>query len=336
MVLMAIGLLIPAAVLHAPAPARVAAKPAQAGMLSAARMLPVARAVLRAADEARVYAASLPSQDPTGGTPAPASQAGNGGGPAPMPVTRYTVQPGDTLSGIAARFGTDLPSLEATNNLNDNSVIQPGEALTVPTQVGWVFSVGPGDTLSGIAVDAGVSAASIATANHIDVNGDLQVGQHLWIPHDPPASVTQPGAAPASSGGSGGSGAAVGSGAMPWPVRGPITSPFGWRILYGQRNFHHGIDIGVSMYTPVHASISGRVITAGWDGGYGIAIRIQNGNVVTLYAHNSRAVVSVGQYVQVGQLISYSGMTGNATGPHVHFGIYINGTPVNPIGYLQP
>ena len=332
MVLMAIGLVLPAALVHVPATTVAVGRRGQRKS-EAVRMLPAAGAVLRASARGRAHAAALPTQDPTGGPRAPAPAASNG--PAGIPVTKYTVQPGDTLSGIAARFGTDLPSLEASNHLNGNSVLQPGQHLTVPTRVGWVFRVATGDTLGQIAADAGVSAATIASANHIDVNAYLQIGQRLWIPHDPPAGATQ-GPAVASDGGSSGYGAHVGTGSLPWPVHGPITSPWGWRILYGKPNFHHGIDIGVPMYTPVHASISGTVITAGWDGGYGIAIRIQNGNVITLYAHNSSAVVRVGQHVQVGQLISYSGMTGNATGPHVHFAIFINGTPVNPIGYLQP
>jgi murein DD-endopeptidase MepM/ murein hydrolase activator NlpD len=338
---LAIGLLLPVELVHTPGPA-VASAAGRADMLSASRTLPAAEAVLRASAAARVspFAASRASDRPS-----QLSQTlqvptdSEGGSTAGLPVTDYTVQPGDSLTSIAGRFGTDVRSLEASNQLTDSSILQPGQHLVVPTQVGWVYSVSAGDTLEQIAAQTGVSASVIAGANHVTGNSILQIGERLWIPHEPPVSAYTAGSSGGGSGdSSSGSSSTSGSGGlygMPWPVTGPITSPFGWRILYGRRDFHDGIDIGVPMYTPVHASITGTVITAGWDGPYGIAVRIQAGDVITMYAHNSRLVVSVGEHVNVGQLISYSGMTGNATGPHVHFGIYINGQPVNPLTYLR-
>ncbi len=124
-----------------------------------------------------------------------------------------------------------------------------------------------------------------------------------------------------------------------WPVVGPITSPYGWRLdpVMHQWWIHTGIDIGVPEGTPIHAAATGRVIVAQWLNGYGYTIIIDDGGGISnLYAHQERFAVSVGQDVQQGQLIGYAGMTGWATGPHVHFEIRINGKPVNPAPYMPP
>jgi murein DD-endopeptidase MepM/ murein hydrolase activator NlpD len=116
-----------------------------------------------------------------------------------------------------------------------------------------------------------------------------------------------------------------------WPVSGPITSPFGMR--WG--TLHPGIDIGVPTGTPVHASAAGKVVWCGWMSGYGNLVMIDHGGgYATAYGHNSRVIVSCGQEVAQGQVVSYSGCTGFCTGPHVHFEIRINGTPVDPLGFL--
>jgi murein DD-endopeptidase MepM/ murein hydrolase activator NlpD len=116
-----------------------------------------------------------------------------------------------------------------------------------------------------------------------------------------------------------------------WPVAGPMTSGFGPR--WGR--MHEGVDIGVGEGTPVAASAAGRVIIAGWSGGYGNLVVIDHGGgISTAYAHNSRLVVSVGQSVAQGSIIAASGNTGHSTGPHVHFEIRINGAAVDPLPYL--
>ncbi|VBB05488.1 peptidase m23 [Lucifera butyrica] len=132
-------------------------------------------------------------------------------------------------------------------------------------------------------------------------------------------------------------GAAGGTGVFLWPVSGPITSPFGWRVhpIFGTRIFHSGIDIGVDIGTPVAAADGGVVIYSGWIDGYGKAVMIDHGGgLTTLYGHNSELLVVVGQRVRKGEIIAKSGMTGYATGPHVHFEVRLNGKPVNPLGYL--
>jgi len=116
-----------------------------------------------------------------------------------------------------------------------------------------------------------------------------------------------------------------------WPVSGPVTSPFGMR--WGR--MHTGVDIGVSYGTPIHAAASGRVVYSGWMDGYGNLVAIDHGRgLSTAYAHQSRIGVSLGQTVAQGQVIGYVGCTGHCFGPHLHFEVRVNGTPVDPLGYL--
>jgi len=123
----------------------------------------------------------------------------------------------------------------------------------------------------------------------------------------------------------------IGDGTLGWPVSGPVVSGFGMR--WGR--MHEGIDITCATGTPVRAAGAGTVIWAGWRGGYGNLVVIDHGGgLSTAYAHNSAFASSVGQSVVRGQVISYSGSTGNSSGPHVHFEVRVNGTAVDPLGYL--
>jgi murein DD-endopeptidase MepM/ murein hydrolase activator NlpD len=122
-----------------------------------------------------------------------------------------------------------------------------------------------------------------------------------------------------------------GSGQLIWPVNGTFTSPFGMR--WGR--LHAGIDISVPEGTPIRAADSGTVVLMGWVGGYGNYTCIQHtGSMSTCYAHQSSFATSNGASVSQGQVIGYSGNTGNSTGPHLHFEVRIGGSPVDPMGYL--
>lgn len=139
------------------------------------------------------------------------------------------------------------------------------------------------------------------------------------------------------SGGSSAAAAAGGSGALMWPTSGPITSPFGWRThpIFGTERFHSGIDIGADYGEPVVAADGGVVVSSGWLGGYGNVVIIEHGNgISTLYAHNSELLVEEGARVYKGQLVSRVGSTGYSTGPHLHFEVRSNGSPVSPMNYL--
>ena len=127
-------------------------------------------------------------------------------------------------------------------------------------------------------------------------------------------------------------------GQLLWPVSGPITSPFGWRMhpILHRMILHRGIDIGVPTGTPIAAAAEGRIIVASYQGGCGNMVAIDHhGGLSTMYCHMSQIFVSVGQDVQRGQAIGAAGSTGLSTGPHVHFQVMQNGNPVDPIGFLR-
>ena len=124
-----------------------------------------------------------------------------------------------------------------------------------------------------------------------------------------------------------------GTGSMIWPVNGPITSPFCERRAW--ESCHPGIDIGVPAGTPIRAADSGRVVIAGWTGGYGNYTCIQHtASLSSCYGHQSAILVHVGQNVSQGQVIGRVGCTGLCFGDHLHFEVRINGAVTNPLNYL--
>jgi murein DD-endopeptidase MepM/ murein hydrolase activator NlpD len=142
-------------------------------------------------------------------------------------------------------------------------------------------------------------------------------GRSEWIDA---ANVERP--APAASG-------------MMMPVNGHITSYFGYRyhpILHFTR-FHAGLDIGAAWGSPIVAAADGTVTSAGWAGGYGRQVQIaHSGGLSSSYNHMSEIAAAPGSYVHAGQVIGYVGSSGLSTGPHLHFEVRENGTPVNPLG----
>lgn len=122
-----------------------------------------------------------------------------------------------------------------------------------------------------------------------------------------------------------------------WPVNGFVTSSFGGRNSpFGTgRQFHKGLDISNRPGTPIVATAQGTVTQAGVDGAYGISVEVDHGGgIVTKYGHMSRCSVSNGQWVRRGQVIGQVGMTGRATGPHLHYEVRLSGVPVNPMRYI--
>jgi len=123
-----------------------------------------------------------------------------------------------------------------------------------------------------------------------------------------------------------------------WPVEGQVTGSFGERIdpFNGEGAFHSGVDIGSSYGHPIIAPADGVVLLTDTMGGYGKTIIITHGNgISTRYGHLSGFAVTTGQHVQRGDVIGYVGLSGRSTGPHLHYEVRINDTPVNPYKYLR-
>jgi murein DD-endopeptidase MepM/ murein hydrolase activator NlpD len=248
------------------------------------------------------------------------------GGPVlPVSATRinwptYTVQAGDTLSSIAQRTGVPVDYLVASNDV-DPSRLRPGQQLLLPSG-GVVHTVRTGQTVADLARTYGVLEGTIRSVNGL--SGEPAVGTRIFIPA--PAVIPQATAL------------ALGRGIQfAWPARGAISSPFGPRIhpVYRVPSFHAGIDVVLAEGTNVYAAAPGRVVTAGWEGGYGILVVLDHGDgYSTWYGHLSQLLVSVGQFVEIGQAIARSGNTGLSTGPHLHFEVRHDGVALDPLLHL--
>jgi len=259
-------------------------------------------------------------------------------------LVNYVVLSGDVIGGIATKFGVSVNTILWANNLTARSYIRPGDVLKIPPGTGVMYVVKRGDTLSKIANLHDVETTEIASVNNINKNGsNLAVGASLFIPGGvkvqtgtsvvPRALVRETGitkglekiAAPLPS-----IAAPAGSGYI-WP-----TSDHRINQYFGLR--HTGVDIAGKIGNPNYAVKAGKVIKSqcGWNGGYGCYVILDHGGGVnTLYAHNSKLLVSVGETVEQGQVIALLGSTGRSTGPHIHFEVRIGGAKANPLKYVR-
>lgn len=261
----------------------------------------------------------------------------------------YTVEAGDTYIGIAKEHDMTLDELLAINPEVNTNRLMPGDVLTVQQNVPYLSvrsvdavtyheavpapveyvednTMYQGDTK---VVDPGAEGEALVTARITYLNGyeegrDIQSTRQLTAPQ---TKVVAKGTKERPK--------TMAKGNFIWPVRGTITSRYGWRTLFGVSNFHGGLDISVRTGTSVKAADGGKVVTACWHNSYGYYVVIDHENgKQTYYAHNSKLLVSVGQRVYQGQVIAKSGSTGNSTGPHCHFEVRVNGQRVNPRNYL--
>jgi murein DD-endopeptidase MepM/ murein hydrolase activator NlpD len=232
----------------------------------------------------------------------------------PLEIFTHVVKKGETIWGISRLYGVSMDTIFGSNELTSYDLIRPGMVLKIPNKDGILYEVKKGDTIDKIAKRYKVDKEKIIRENGVK---KLYVGQLIFIPDATPLNKL-PG--------------------FIWPVRGRITSPYGYRrnpMNPRRIEFHEGIDIGVH-YRYIRASRYGKVVYAGWLGGYGKTIIIAHlGGYKTLYAHLSSIFVKVGQYVKQGQIIGRSGNTGFSTGPHLHFEIIKRGRSINPLSLLR-
>ena len=267
----------------------------------------------------------------------------------------YVIQPSDTLWTIARKNDMLIKDLVASNpKLNPQTLLQIGQHLDIVTVKPYVHVIvdGTGSMTETIpystiyrtetslpayatqTLKEGVAGSKNVTYSFETDNGSATKNVVLseQVLQNPVARIVARGAEALTYLGSASRGSGGVNGLI-WPLRGPITSPYGWRDNH--TNFHTGIDIGVGVGTTYVAAADGVVSLAGWDGGYGKCIVIDHGNgVQTRYAHSSVLMVNVGEHVYKGQPIGLSGNTGNTTGPHLHFEVIINGLTVNPLDYI--
>jgi murein DD-endopeptidase MepM/ murein hydrolase activator NlpD len=266
-----------------------------------------------------------------------------------LEVITYTVQPGDTVFGIALAFKLS-PYTIVWSNMEVLQgapwLLSPGLTLYIPPVDGAYHTVMEGETLDGIAKAFNVPTETLFNIwNPVDpaqpiTEGALLVipggtgGDFEWEPPPPPTPVPVIAASPASGP------ARPMSPSTYRPASGSFILPTGSRAVSGwvfgdRRNpRHQGLDYRCRLGDPIYAADSGTVIYAGWGGGYGNLVQINHGNgFVTYYAHFTAFAVVNGQGVAQGQVVGYCGSTGFSTGPHLHYEIRYNGVPQNPAFY---
>lgn len=244
----------------------------------------------------------------------------------------YTVEPGDTLSGIGKKFAVSTNTIKWANDLTSDSVTV-GDELKILPVTGVMHKVAKGDTVYTIAKKYDTEAQKIVDFPFNDFANpetfSLIEGQLLVVP-DGVKPSEQPfikrqvfiATGPVTVSGAG----------FTWPVRGPVSQFAAW--------YHMALDITSPVGTPIVSAQSGKVvgvIVGSWDGGYGTNVYVDNGTgYQTHYAHMSGVNVGVGDDVVAGKsVLGWVGLTGRTTGAHLHFEIRKGGTLVDPLAYLQ-
>ncbi|HBL39961.1 TPA: hypothetical protein DDZ10_04845 [Candidatus Uhrbacteria bacterium] len=256
-------------------------------------------------------------------------------------VETYMIADGDTLGGIADRYGLSLNTLLWANGLSFRSTLKIGQGLTIPPTDGVIHTVKRGDTLLAIARKYGANAETIIGFNRLASANDLSIGESLIIPGGKiSVSARIPSVAPVRSLFTGMPSSAparsalpAGSGAWVWPADlRTITQYYGWR--------HTGVDIDCNGHNAStntnYAAADGVVVYSGWRGGYGYTVEIDHGNgIQTRYGHNAELYVSPGQVVTAGVPLALCGTTGRSSGTHLHFEVIRGGRFANPLEYVR-
>lgn len=255
-------------------------------------------------------------------------------------IAEHQVKSGEVLSTIAREYNLKIETILWANNLTTRSLIRPGDVLKIPPADGAVHTVKKGETVSKIAQIYSVPAEQIISFNGLNEHS-LKVGTVLLVPGatkapvvvaKPNTNTTKP-----NSNNSG----KIPTGPIPPPSSaiGSYIWPSGAKIItqyYGLR--HTGVDIAGPQGLPNYAARDGVVIKSqdGYNGGYGNYIIIDHGGgITTLYGHNFKRLVSVGETVSQGQVIGLLGTTGRSTGPHLHFEVRVNNHHTNPLQYIR-
>jgi len=285
--------------------------------------------------ESQVGSAGLGNAGLGGSTSAPASSgvgAGGGasGGDAVAAAERQLSQAQTRLRNLimpSSDLQTDAAALAAASGLPP---LGPGIVSSAANALPPLVTVAAEDGPLGIAASASPAFAQAAGGTlgvpDVALRAQYVADVAVLVEHLHPSALPQAADAAPSA-------AVAPASALVWPVTGAITQPFGVPEL-GVGSPHTGIDIGVNLGTPVHAAAAGLVSFAGGDptSGYGYYVILDHGHgVATLYAHLALPpFLRLGAYLPQNGLVGLSGSTGFSTGPHVHFEVRLNGTPIDP------
>jgi murein DD-endopeptidase MepM/ murein hydrolase activator NlpD len=259
-------------------------------------------------------------------------------------VETYEIQEGDTLWSICIEKGIDQTTVADANPGMDPETIIAGDTIQLNKVVPYVHmtttetAIGKeeipfedlreetSDLANGEVeiIEAGVVGEREVTRELVKVNGEIVQNTELKsiTISEPKTQVSRIGTGLPFAGGK--------TGTLAYPMYG-----FGISSVFGDGRAHTGIDMTNPVGTPIYAAESGVVTSAGWNGGYGILVIVDHGGgVTTYYAHMSETTVTVGQRVGRGETLGYVGLTGNTTGPHLHFEVRVDGVPQDPYAWL--
>jgi LysM repeat protein len=239
-----------------------------------------------------------------------------------LSLAGHTIGRGDTISGIAMKYGLNLDTVVSVNRIEDVRRVPVGAELKLPNQNGILHAVRRGDSLSSIGKAYNVSMHALADVNNLE-SAVIHPGQELFIPG---ARMRQMDLKK------------VLGELFIFPTNGRITSAFGPRNdpFTGVRRFHNGIDIAGPVGTPVLAAMAGKVVKIGVHPSYGRYVIMSHASgYQSWYAHLNKPLVASGTTVAQGEIIGEMGNTGYSTGPHLHFSIFKNGSPVDPMRFLR-
>jgi murein DD-endopeptidase MepM/ murein hydrolase activator NlpD len=271
------------------------------------------------------YLAAVPSQSPAN---SPVDTPLTEGEEIPLDLletfswTSYQVKKGDSVSKIAVHFAISIDAIIASNNIPNAKRLPEGKVLRIPNMDGIPYTVKKGDNLVKISKSMGVPLNAILDAN--DIRSDyINAGETLFIPGAkmPPAALKL----------------ALGE-MMVYPVRGRLTSPYGWRNdpISGVRRFHAAIDLAAGTGMTVKTAMDGKVATVGFNPTFGKFIIVSHDDgYQSMYAHLSAVSVKQGDYISQGSKIGEVGNTGYSTGSHLHFAVYRHGRAINPLELLN-
>ena len=255
-------------------------------------------------------------------------------------LQHYKVRQGDTLTGIASRFGVSMMTVWWANKLDSRDALKAGDDLIIPPVNGLIVTVEAGDTLDSLAKENKITTDEILEVNELD-DTNLIVGQVLVLPGAkgepmPTPKPTQPTTPVGGGCGTCGGTVKYQGGAWAWPVIGG-----GNYISQYFTSGHLGVDIAADYGSTIVSPLAGQVIWAGWKsngGGYQVWISHGNG-IYTSLNHMSAVTSNAGQHVDRGQRVGRVGSSGWATGSHLHLEVWI-GVPwesgsyrVNPLRY---
>jgi len=243
----------------------------------------------------------------------------------PVTFQSYKVRSGDTISGIAYKFGLrNISTLIAVNNISNVRTLSAGQKLKIPSMDGIYYTVKSGDSINSISEKYKVRMESLVDVNEI-TSEVLTAGQTLFIPG---AALDQKTL-----------NKAMGElFSMPIKDKFRWTSTYGWRAepFLGVKSFHTGTDMACPTGTPIYATMSGRVTYTGVSPIFGNYVIMDHGNgYQTWYAHMSKITTKKGEYINQNGKIGLVGSTGYSTGPHLHFMVYKNGKRIDPMTVLK-